>query len=345
MSDSEHADLAPLDWSPEDLRLVAALQLAPRASFARLASVLGMHERTVGRRYRALRRSGILRIFGVVDPMAVGQQSWSVRVRCRPDTSETLASALAARDDVAWVGLTAAGSEVSFNIRSLSSQRRDLLLTRTLPRTAHVLGIEAAVLLYSFLGMNAHDWSSLQVHLSEAEADELAGASSARRADPGRPRPMQLEVHDRALLEVLARDGRAGVAELAAAAGISEGRAARRLASLLEHGAVVIDLDLATEAFGYAVSASLHLRVTPARLHEVGEAIAALPEVAFVGAMSGRDNLMVSVTSRSLADLYAFATSRIGALDGIQEMEVLPFMRVVKQSGALVVDGRLVDRT
>jgi DNA-binding Lrp family transcriptional regulator len=116
----------------DDLRLTRALQLAPRASFARLADAVGIHERTAARRYRRLRREGILRIFGMVNPMAVGQQFWQVRVRCRPDASESLAAALAARDDIAWVGVTAAGSEISFSVRSLSVDRRDLLLTRSL---------------------------------------------------------------------------------------------------------------------------------------------------------------------------------------------------------------------
>src|ERR1700722_1624199 len=139
----------------DDLRLIRALQLAPRASFARLAGALGIHERTAARRYRRLRRDGILRIFGMVNPMAVGQQFWQVRVRCRPDTSESLAAALAARDDIAWVGVTAAGSEVSFSVRSLSADRRDLLLTRSLPRAAQVLDIDASVVLHIFLGLSS----------------------------------------------------------------------------------------------------------------------------------------------------------------------------------------------
>lgn len=326
-------------WSAEDLRLIRALQLSPRASFARIGSVLGMHERTVARRYRALVRDGILRIFGVVNPVAAGQQVWQVRLRCRPDGSEALAQAQAARDDVAWVGIAAAGSEVSFSIRTVSAERRDLLLTRTLPRTAHVLDIDATVVLHVFLGMGSHDWSPLDTHLTP---DEIAALAPAPRLEMAAG-TVRLEPYDAALLAVLARDGRASHAQLAVAAGISEGRAARRLTTLLERQLVVIDVDLATEAFGYAVGARLLMRVAPARLQPVGQALAELPEVGFVAAMSGRDNLIASVTCRDLGELYAFTTAHVGALEGVTGLEVLPFMRVVKQSGRLVVDGRLVD--
>jgi DNA-binding Lrp family transcriptional regulator len=323
----------------DDLRLVRALQLAPRASFATLADVVGTHERTAARRYRRLRRAGILRIFGMVNPMAVGYQFWQVRVRCRPDASESLAMALAARDDIAWVGVAAAGSEVSFSVRSLSEERRDLLLTRSLPRSAHVLGIDASVVLHVFLGLSPRGWSELGGLLTSEEVAQLA-ADDVPAAGVA---PVPFQPYDSALFDVLAADGRATTARLAEAAGISEGRAARRLASLIRTRTLVIDLDLVHEVFGYTVWAQIHFAVTPARLREVGEALARLPEVGFVAAMSGRDNLMASVACRDLSHLYEFTTGRAGALEGIVSMEVVPFARIVKQSGGLVVDGRLID--
>ncbi|WP_327140486.1 Lrp/AsnC family transcriptional regulator [Nocardia sp. NBC_01327] len=323
----------------DDLRLVRALQLAPRASFARLAEVVGVHERTAARRYRRLRRAGIVRIFGMVNPMAVGYQFWQVRVRCRPDASESLATALAARDDIAWVAVTAAGSEVSFSVRSLSAERRDLLLTRLLPRSAQVLDIEAAVVLHIFRGLSSRGWSSFGGALTAEEITLL----TAEEVAEGEAAPIPLEPCDSAFFGVLAADGRATTAQLAEAAGISEGRAARRLAVLRQSRTLIIDLDLAHEVFGITVGAQIYFAVTPARLHEVGEALARLPEVGFAAALSGRHNLMASVACRDLSHLYAFMTADAGTLDAIVSMEVVPLARMVKQSGGLIADGRLVD--
>ena len=335
MSDSDSPPQRPLDVA--DLRVIRALQLAPRASFAELGDVLGMHARTVARRYRSLQRDGILRIFGAANPLAMGLQNWQVRVRCRPDASEALASALADRNDVTWVGIAAAGSEISFSISSVSAEQRDLLLTRSLPRSAHVLDLEATVVLHLFLGLKPQDWSGLETHLT---ADETA-ALDTRSATATHISQFTPEPSDFPMLAELARDGRAGIARLAAAARLSEGRAARRLTTLIEREAVIIDVDLATAAFGHPLSARLHLQVAPARLNEVGQAVAELPQVRFVAATSGRHNLMAAVTARDLADLYEFTTTRIGTLDGIHTMEVLPFLRIVKQAGAHVADGLL----
>jgi DNA-binding Lrp family transcriptional regulator len=323
----------------DDLRLVRALQLAPRAGFARLADALGIHERTVARRYRRLRREGILRIFGVVNPLAVGHQLWYVRVRCRPDAAESLAAALAGADGIAWVGVSAAGSEVFFSTRSLPAEQREALLTRSLPRAARVLDIDAAVVLHVFRGLSSRGWSELQELLAPAEIARLAGDDE--RAGPQVP-PVRIEECDAAFLAVLAADGRAPIARLAEAAGISEGRAARRLDTLIRTRALVIDVDLAHEAFGLTIGAQLHLTVGPARLHGVGEALARLPEAGFVAAVAGRHNLVAAVACRDLPHLYELTTGRVGGLDGIVSMEVVPFARIVKQSGGLVADGRLV---
>ena len=196
-----------------------------------------------------------------------------------------------------------------------------------------MLGIDASVVLHVFLGLSSHGWSELDGLLTSEEVAQLAD-NDAPGPDVA---PVQLEPYDSALLDVLAADGRATTARLAAAAGISEGRAARRLATLIRARTLVIDVDLAHDIFGFTVGAQIHFTVSPAHLREVGEALARLPEVGFVAAMSGRNNLMASAACRDLSHLYEFTTGRVGALEGIVSMEVVPFARVVKQAGGMVV--------
>src|SRR4051812_31328337 len=63
---------------PDDVRVIRALQVAPRASFASIAAALGLTEGAVSRRYRRLRADGVVRVAGVVDPGALGQSKWLV---------------------------------------------------------------------------------------------------------------------------------------------------------------------------------------------------------------------------------------------------------------------------
>ena len=186
--DSVTQDAGFVVTDPADVRLLRALQLSPRASFARLGELLGVPERTLGRRYRALHANGALRIVGVPNARALGQQVWMVRVRCRPDGAAALARALAQRDDLTWVTLHAAGSEIHFSVRAVSEEQRDILLTRRLPRASHVLGIEASVVLHQFVRPHAADWSVFADLLTERRRH-------ARRGGSGRE-PARLEHQD-----------------------------------------------------------------------------------------------------------------------------------------------------
>jgi DNA-binding Lrp family transcriptional regulator len=103
-----------------DRQIIHALQLEPRASFSRIAAAVETSEQTVARRYRRLREEGIVRVVGLVDSRQVGQNDWILRVQCRPGSSGRLADALAQRDDISWVTLSAAGSEVFCTVRSRS---------------------------------------------------------------------------------------------------------------------------------------------------------------------------------------------------------------------------------
>src|SRR4051812_9828581 len=159
---------------PDDVRLIRALQIAPRASFASIAAALGVTENAVGRRYRRLRAEGVLRVAGIVDPGALGQSKWLVRLRCRPGSVGAIADALAKRDDVSWVGLCAGGSEIGFAVRSRTREQRDDLLGQQLPRTAAVLDIHASAMLRQFVGGRGHYWAALRGTLTP-EQEALLG--------------------------------------------------------------------------------------------------------------------------------------------------------------------------
>jgi len=328
----------------DDVRILRALQIDPRIGFAAMASVLGLSEPTVGRRYRRMVRQGVVRVIGVVDPGALGQSQWMVRLRCRPGGGTALAEALAQRDDVSWVALGGAGSEVTCAVRSRSQEQRDDLLGQKLPRAASVIDLEASVVLRKFLGGRGRYWAALSGFLTpEQEAALGSGDSPVLDAPIVSQEPIQLSVHDEKLLAALATDGRASLVDLAAAADLTPGRTSRRLQTLLTHQLAYIHVEIAPAALGYQVRSNLWLRVHPAEIKTVGGVLAQLPEVGFVAALSGRYNLHATVHFRNLDELFDFTSDRVGTLAGVESMEVSPVFRQIKQAGTLVSGDHLVD--
>jgi len=332
-------------FTPEDLRIIRALQIDPRVPFATVASVVGLSEPTVSRRYGRMRRMGAVRVAGVVDPGALGQSQWMVRLRSRPGSAAAIAEALAHRDDVSWVALSAAGTEITCAVRSRSQEERDDLLGHKLPRAAAVLDLEASVMLRQFLGGRGHYWAALAGVLTPAQETQLGStgspfAESAVVVD----RAPHLEGHDEKLLSALAADGRASLADLAYGADLTPSRVSRRLQKLISDHVVHIDVELAPAALGYHSRANLWLRVHPSETKSVGRALARMPEVGFAAAITGRNNLHAVIHCRDLDELFEFTSDRVGALPGVESADVSPIHRQVKQASTLVAGNRLEER-
>ncbi|MBF6296714.1 Lrp/AsnC family transcriptional regulator [Nocardia amamiensis] len=321
-----------------DKQIMHALAQDARISFAKLGGILGVSEQTVARRYRALRERGILHVAGQVNAVPLGHTRWMLRLKSTPDKALRLAESLARFPDVSWVTLLSTGSEVTCVCRPRSVERRDALLLHILPRAPQVLELTAHEVIHRF--PLDEEWPRYRHLFTAAQLEEL-GPARFRPANAGPDAPVGLSPADEAMLALLARDGRAPYAQLAAETGWSAPRVARRMAELMAAGVLYFDLDVAIERMGYGVRGALWLRVRPADLDAVGRAMAAHPEIVYVAATTGSFNLMASIICRDTAHLYRYVTQGLGALDGITGLEVAPSLRVFKQAQTLLDTDRI----
>ena len=305
--------------------------------------MLDVSEQTVARRFRALHAAGALRVMALGDARAGGGQVWHVRMHCRPDAADALATTLAARDDVSWVSLASGGSEITCVVRSsVSDVGRSVLLER-LPRTAQVLNFTAMTVLHMHVGGDA-EWLAFDDPIDSRQQQLLLSGATTGGADTaGESSAVSATIvaADAPLLAALAKDGRAGVVALARATGWPESRVSARLDQLLASGAVHIEVDLAPQQFGFHATAYIWMTVAPGDLQFIGEALSVHPETSFVAAVTGAANLMAVVTCRDTEALYRYVTTKVGAHASIRQAEVVPILKRVKQAGTLMKDGRL----
>jgi DNA-binding Lrp family transcriptional regulator len=320
-----------------DRQIVHCLQRDGRASFRRIAEVLAVSEQTIARRYRTLYGGGAVRVMVLPDPRAGGGQTWFARLQCRPDSTEALATAMAARDDVSWVSLTSGGSEVVCVVRTSPSDARRSALMDRLPRSSQVLSFAACSVLHMHVGGEA-EWLAFDDPLTD---DQLALLQADSHAAQQVALPA-LRADDVPLLTELGRDGRSSIAALARATGWPPARVSARLDELLSGAAAHIETDLAPEQFGFHATAYIWLTVAPGDLHEIGEALSRHPETSFAAAVTGASNLMTAVTCRDAEALYKYVTTKVGALPAVRQAEVVPVLRRIKQAGTHMKDGRLV---
>ncbi len=316
-----------------DRGLLHALQVDGRASFSRIADVLGVSDQRVARRYRRLRSTGMLRVVGVVDGRRLGYESWALRLRCTPDAASSIAEALGRRPDTSWVHLLSGGTEISCGTLQRTPAQRQALLLNKLARTSRVLSVAAHRTLHVFVGGRI-GWAGLAA-LSAGQVARLeAGRVYPAHGSAGEP--VSLSAGDEALLRALSLDGRAVHADLAAATGWSESTVKRRMEQLCAAGVLFFDMDVLPALLGYQVEAQLWMSVPPAELDATGRALTRHPEVAFAGATTGPHNLTASVVCRDDAAFYRYLTEDLGALPAIRQIETAPIVRTIKRAGALL---------
>ncbi|MGP9017414.1 Lrp/AsnC family transcriptional regulator [Streptomyces sp. BR1] len=318
--------------SPEfdelDLRLLNALQLDGRAPFSRIAAVLGVSDQTVARRYRRLYAEGELRVVAVRDHERFGHDHWMLRLRCTPDASVSIATALARRPDTKWIGLTSGGTEVVCTTESRRPEDHEALLLGKLPRTPSIVEIGAHQLLHIFYG-GPLGWFTKGPALTAEESAALRPAPVEPAEGPSGP--LRLDAADEALIAALEQNGRAGYPELQKATGRSESAVKRRLDQLLRSGALFIDVEFDSVRFGYRSKAMLWITVAPSALASVGAALASHSEIPFAAATSGPSNIVAVVICRDAAELYTYLSEKLGTLDGVQHVETSPLLRQVKR--------------
>jgi len=325
-----------------DREIIHALIIDGRAPFSRIATVVGVSEQTIARRYRRMHGDGTVRVVGIADSQRLGESDWVIRLQCVPDAAAAVADALARRPDTSWVKVLSGGTEIGCMIKPIGGGARDDLLLRQLPASRRIVALSAHSLLHVFRGGPDH-WAGATEALTPDQAAALAqdatcsgGSSPARTTGPLPRAGTPLGPDDQTLMAEFARDGRASYAELAQATHWHESTVRRRVEELRAAGMLYLDVDVDEAAFGIKTQANLWMSVTPARLEAVGNALAEHFEVPFAAATTGSSNLIASVLCVDDQALYRYLTERIAGLHGVTGLEVIPTIRNVKRAATVL---------
>lgn len=314
-----------------DRQLLQALQLDGRATFGLLADVLGVSDQTVARRCARLRATGRAKVVGLTDPHRLGQASWSVRVRTDPDAALEIGSAIARRPDTAWVHLTSGGTEISCSARTGQLQGADSLLLGVLPRSRRIVDVTAHQILHVFHGGTDSPllkWGALR-------DDQVAAVLARRPPVEVSDEPVVLDDVDRALLDLLAVDGRARVEQLSARTGTPATTVRRRLDVLRRSGALYFDVEFDNRRADAGQPTLVWLSVRPDDLAGTGDLLGRIPAVAFAAAVTGPHNVHAVLTTSSGTELYRVLSGPVAELPGLVALESAPVLRTLKSGGPL----------
>jgi len=148
----------------------------------------------------------------------------------------------------------------------------------------------------------------------------------------GQPQKHRLDATERRMVEMLQQDGRLSVSELARSLSVSEVTARRKLKGLLGAGIIRVVATVDPFDVGYETPVIIGLKVVRSQLDEIAERLSQLPQVRYVGASTGRVDLIIEVVTRTNQDLAAFLLDELAKIDGITDSETNLIVRIYKQS-------------
>jgi DNA-binding Lrp family transcriptional regulator len=294
--------------SEADLTLVEALQVSPRAPWSAVSQATGMSAVTAARRWQRLKETGEAWVIGTPAASVWNAHCMAyVDIRCAPGRSLAVAGALAKDSQALSVELTAGSADIfltvaAADLRALSRyllQRVDVIPGVTDTRTRILTHLYRDGSGWRLGALSRHAASGLPV----TPSDEVAHSSP--------PSPLQAEDHE--ILVQLGLDGRSSYATLAAAAGVSEATARRRVSRLLCTGAVLLRAEVAAQLAGWTVPVILSIDASTGRLGDTARAIAQLRQVRLCAMLAGTPPLVVTVWLHSVEAIHAFETTLVQA--------------------------------
>lgn len=149
--------------------------------------------------------------------------------------------------------------------------------------------------------------------------------------EQNRERP-HLDAVERQMIELLQKDGRLSVAHLSRVLGITEVTTRKKLNRLLADEIVRVVATVDPFDVGYETPVIIGLKVQRNKIDEVARTLSALPQVRYVGASTGRVDLIIEVVTHTNQDLAAFLLDELGAIEGITDSETNLIVRIYKQS-------------
>ena len=139
-----------------------------------------------------------------------------------------------------------------------------------------------------------------------------------------------LDELDRAILHLLREDGRRSNADIARVVGVSQPTVRQRLDRVVESGAAHVTVRINPAAIGFPVDAVICIKVSGRNVREVGEQIAAMENVAYVGYLIGAYDIQVEAFLRDNDHLFHFVTEELSTVEGVVSVDTWMVMRTEK---------------
>jgi DNA-binding Lrp family transcriptional regulator len=308
-----------------DFKVVDALQLNPRVSFAKVARAIKTDAATVSRRWDRLSSSGAAWVSTFFAPEFV--HTAIVEISSHSGNVVELARRIAKDPETVTVDVVTGGHDIMATVVCSSA---DALSSYLLDRLGPMDGVAS---------VQSQPATSVVVEGSRWRVRALDDREAALVPvvhSPPSPRHRRDEAFELLLATELARDGRVSAAHIAAERGYGIRKVRDGLADLLSSGRVRLRTEFARHHAGSPVAAYFSIIARAPVRDEAARALSRLLEARAVLQVVGRSDIVLAVWMRDLKDVTRLETAIEKASPGLRVRDRSVVMRTIKIGGHLV---------
>lgn len=316
-----------------DLRLIDALQLAPRASWATIAGVLETSPVTIARRWAGLTEQGIAWVTAAPGMARhIAQCVAYVEITCRPEHRLVVATAIAQHHQAVTVELTTGSADVLITVAAADLKTLSHYLLQHLAQVPNLVSSRAriATRLYG-------EGSAWRLHvLEETVVRELEQVRRQPMTEDVAAPPDALPTAVKTMLTQLALDGRSSFVELARLADISVTTARRHVSRLLHAGVIILRTDVNAFAVNWPVQVYLWADAPVDKLDQTARALSRFPQARLTATVAAGPRLALCSWLRTVEELHRLELAIAAKLPQVTVMDRLIVLRQIKRMGRLL---------
>lgn len=327
---------AQFELDEEDMALIHALQIRPRASWSGLAPVLGVSAAGLARRWDRLQAEGLA--WSTAYPATAisgGSTTALVEVDCAPGALDRVCASLDTDPHVMTIEHAARGRNLILTVIAASFADMSGVILDGLSRVEGVTSTRTH--LCAQLHIEGSRWR-LDA-LDRAQSEGVRGLDETPTAHVA---PVDLTSPTyQPLAEALARDGRATAAGLAELTNRPASTVRRQLGTLLRSRSLVFRSEVAQLLTRWPVCVTWWCRVPADAQEQLVTSLRQEPRVRLCMSLTGPANFLVTMWTGSLSDLMRAQAWLEGLLGTGEIVDTSVILRTRKRMGWLLhPDGR-----
>lgn len=305
--------------SKTDLKLIFELQKNGRASYAEMATRLGISVSTAAVRTERLLREKIIEIKTLPNPYKIGMiANAMIAIQAEPSRIDHICDQLVSNFNVTTVLTVFGRYDILINVSFQTWEGMHEFINRVLARIDGVLHVDPYFI---------KDYKKRYEGLFEKDFKN--------------PEQVKLKKDERKLIEFLLENGRINFNEISEKIGAHVSTVSRRINALINEDIIKIVAVPNPPSFGIRSHAFIVLDAKASQVDQICESLFPFPEIVSIANLITASGIIVGIHCRNNEILYKFIKENIAQIEDIQKTETFISAEIKKRFYGWFLDEKM----